>query len=314
MDGRGERVALAAFVIGSVLAGGNAVGVRFSNRELAPLWGAGLRFAVAGAVLLAVMAALRLALPRGQALAGALLYGALNFGAAFALAYYGLVRVHAGLGQTLLAVVPLATLLLAVLQRQERLRAGAVAGSLVALAGIAVMSRAPLREAVPALSLLALLGGALCFAEAAVLVRRFPRVHPVTMNAVGMTAAGALLVPLAVLAGEPIELPRRGETWLALGYLVAVGSVLVFVLYLVVLARWTASRAAYTFVLVPVVTVVLSAWLDDEPVRGGLVLGGLLVLAGVYVGALRGTATAVREGSSRSRPRSPASRARSRGC
>jgi drug/metabolite transporter (DMT)-like permease len=287
VDGRGERVALAAFVTGSVLAGGNAVGVRFSNRELAPLWGAGLRFAVAGAVLLAVMAALRLALPRGRALAGALLYGALNFGAAFALAYYGLVRVHAGLGQTLLAVVPLATLLLAVLQRQERLRAGAVAGSLVALAGIAVMSRAPLREAVPALSLLALLGGALCFAEAAVLVRRFPRVHPVTMNAVGMTAAGALLVPLAVLAGEPIELPRRAATWLALGYLVAVGSVLVFVLYLVVLARWTASRAAYTFVLVPVVTVVLSAWLDDEPVGSGLVLGGLLVLAGVYVGALR---------------------------
>jgi drug/metabolite transporter (DMT)-like permease len=270
-----------------VLAGGNAVGVRFSNRELAPLWGAGLRFAVAGAVLLAVTAALRLALPRGQALAGALVYGTLNFGAAFALAYYGLVRVHAGLGQTLLAVVPLATLLLAVLQRQERLRAAAVVGSLVALAGIAVMSRAPLREDVPLLSLLALLGGALCFAEAAVLVHRFPRVNPVTMNAVGMTAAGALLVPLALLANEPIELPRRAETWLALGYLVAVGSVLVFVLYLVVLARWSASRAAYTFVLVPVVTVALSTWLDEEPVGSGLVLGGLLVLAGVYVGALR---------------------------
>ena len=41
-------------------------------------------------------------------------------------------------------------------------------------------------------------------------------------------------------------------------------------------------------VLVPVVTVALSAWLDDEPVGSGLVLGGLLVLAGVYVGALRG--------------------------
>jgi hypothetical protein len=31
----------------------------------------------------------------------------------------------------------------------------------------------------------------------------------------------------------------------------------------------------------------LSAWLDSEPVGVGLVLGGLLVLAGVYVGALR---------------------------
>jgi drug/metabolite transporter (DMT)-like permease len=55
----------------------------------------------------------------------------------------------------------------------------------------------------------------------------------------------------------------------------------------VVLRYWAASRAAYEFVLIPVVTLALSAWLDDEPVGLGLVLGGLLVLAGVYVGALR---------------------------
>jgi hypothetical protein len=42
-----ERVALAAFLTTSVLAGGNAVSIRFSNRELAPLWGAGLRFSLA---------------------------------------------------------------------------------------------------------------------------------------------------------------------------------------------------------------------------------------------------------------------------
>jgi drug/metabolite transporter (DMT)-like permease len=291
----GERIALAAFLIGSVLAGGNAVGVRFSNRELAPLWGAGLRFSLAAAVLVALMAALRLALPRGRALTGALLFGALNFGASFALAYYGLVRVHAGLGQTLLALVPLATLLLAAIQRQERLRIGAVGGTLLALAGIALLSRAPLREAVPLLSLLALIGSAFCFAQAAVVVRRFPSVHPVTMNAVGMATGAALLVAGSVLVSEPLELPQRAATWLALGYLVAIGSVLVFVLYLVVLAHWTASRAAYVFVLTPVVTVVLSAWLDNEPIRAGLVLGGLLVLTGVYVGALRAPAAAPAE-------------------
>jgi drug/metabolite transporter (DMT)-like permease len=61
-------------------------------------------------------------------------------------------------------------------------------------------------------------------------------------------------------------------------------------LNLVVLERWPASRFAYLFVLVPVVTVVLSAWLDDEPVGLGLLLGGILVLGGVYVGALRAPA------------------------
>jgi drug/metabolite transporter (DMT)-like permease len=282
-----ERVVLAAFVSNAVLAGGNAVAIRFSNRELEPLWGAALRFSLAAVLLFAVMAALKLALPRGRALTGALLYGLFQFAGAFGLAYYALVRVQAGLGQTLLALVPLATLLLAVVQRQERLRAAAVTGTLLGLAGVSLISRDPLRESVPLLSLLAVLGSVLCFAEAAVLVRRFPPVHPVVMNAVGMTAGAAVLVGGSAIAGEKLEIPQRAATWVALGYVVAVGSVVVFMLYVFILHRWTASRAAYVMVLVPFVTVVLSAWLDDEPIRAGLVFGGLLVLIGVYVGALR---------------------------
>jgi hypothetical protein len=49
---------------------------------------------------------------------------------------------------------------------------------------------------------------------------------------------------------------------------------IVFVLYIVVLRHWAASRAAYGFVLVRFMTVVLSAWLDDEPVTASLLLGG----------------------------------------
>jgi drug/metabolite transporter (DMT)-like permease len=282
-----EGVVLAAFAAIAVLVGGNAVGIRFSNRELDPLWGAGLRFALAATVLAAVMAVLGLKLPRGRALTGALLFGVLDVGGAFGLGYYALVELHAGFGSILLALVPLATLLLAVLQRQERLRAVAGAGTVVALVGVALMSRAPLRESLPVLSVLAGLGSALCIAQATVLVRRFPPVHAVTMNAVAMTAGAAVLIAGSVLTGESPALPQRAETWVALGYLVLVGSVVVFVLFLFVLRHWAASRTAYVYVLVPFATVALSAWLDDEPVGAGLVLGGLLVLTGVYVGALR---------------------------
>jgi drug/metabolite transporter (DMT)-like permease len=287
MRAKAERIALAAFFVEVTLAGGNAVAIRFSNRELDPLWGAGLRFGLAAALLGLVMLAMRLELPRGRAAAGAALYGVLSFAGAFGLAYYGLVRVHAGLGQTLLALVPLATLLLAVAQGQERLRRRGILGAVIALAGIAVMSRTPLRGDVPVLSLLAILGSVVCFAQAAVLVRRFPPLHPITMNAVAMAAGAALLLAGSVIAGEHMKVPSETDTWLALAYLVPVGSVLVFVLYLIVIQLWSASRAAYGFVLIPVVTVALSARLDDEHVGTGLVLGGLLVLAGVYVGALR---------------------------
>lgn len=285
MNATDDRTALAAFIAMSVLAGGNAVAIRFSNRELDPLWGAGLRFALAAAVLAALMAILRLTPPRGRALTGAVLYGVLAIGGAFALAYYGLVHIHAGLGQTLLAIVPLATLFLAVLQRQERLRLGAVVGGVVALAGIALMrnSRGGRTGALAPRG-----AGRRALLRAGGRARpALPAGHPVTMNAIGMATGAVLLLAGSLVARETLELPDRRETWLAIGYLVPVGSVVVFVLYLVVLRFWEASRAAYEFVLIPVFTVALSTWLDDEPLGLGLLLGGPLVLVGVYIGALR---------------------------
>lgn len=287
MSRQGDRVAFISFATVVVFGSATAVGIRFSNRELAPLWGAGFRFLIAAAILGAVMAVLRLPAPQGRALRGAAVFGALNFGGAFALLYYGLVRVHGGLGQTMLAVVPLATLILAVAHGQERMRPRALIGALVALAGVASLSLGPLRDGVPLVSILALVGSALCMAEAAVLVRSFPAVHPVPLNAIAMLVGGALLTAASTMLGEPMELPRATETWLALAYTVLIGSVVVFVLFIVVLAHWSASRTTYAFVLIPLLTVLLSAWIDDEPLRPELGIGGLLVVAGVYIGALR---------------------------
>jgi drug/metabolite transporter (DMT)-like permease len=66
----------------------------------------------------------------------------------------------------------------------------------------------------------------------------------------------------------------------------------VFLLHVYVVQHWTASRASYVMVLIPFVTVLLSAWLDEERITAGLLFGGLLVLTGVYVGALRQTSLA----------------------
>ncbi|MGE5223724.1 MAG: DMT family transporter [Omnitrophica WOR_2 bacterium] len=277
---------LIAFIAEAVLAGGNPVAIRFSNRELDPLWGACLRFSLAAILMVVIMAALRLAIPRGRALVGSLLFGLFQFSGAFGLYYYALVRVHAGFGQTVLALVPLATLLLAVAQRQERLSGAAIAGTILALAGVVLISSDPMRGSIPLLTLLALLGSVICFAEALVIARRFPPINPVAMNAVGMVSGAAVLAGAAAISGESLVLPQRVSTWLALGYVATIGSVVVFLLVVYIIQNWTASRAAYAMVLIPFVTVVLSAWLDQEPVTSSLVIGGLLILAGVYIGAL----------------------------
>ncbi len=109
------------------------------------------------------------------------------------------------------------------------------------------------------------------------------------MNAVAALTAAVLLTAGALAAGQLPVLPQRGDTWAAVLYVAVVGSVGVFSLQLLVLEHWSASRANYVFVLIPLLTVALSAWLDGEAVGVGLLGGGALVVAGVYLGVLRGT-------------------------
>ena len=283
------HTAKAAFAGCALLAGGNAVCVRLSNRELTPLWGAGLRFASASLLLWALARLRRVPLPRGRALAGTVAYGLLNFAGAFALAYYGLVRSPAGSAGALLALVPLATLFLAVVHGQERLRGRAVLGGLLAVVGVGLVGQASIDDAVPWLSLLSLVASAICMAEATVLARRLPDVHPVAANAVGMSVAAVVLVAGAVVAEGgtgALVLPERAATWFALLYLVPAGSVAVFLLFLAVVRRMEASRAAYIDVVIPVVTAVLAALILDERLGPELVLGGVFIVAGVRLGAL----------------------------
>ena len=113
-----ERRTLVAFVALIVIGGVNAVGIRVGNAELAPFWGAALRFILAGAVFWVLVVARRVPLPRGRELLGPIAYGLLAFAASYAFVYFGLQEAHAGSAQVLLALVPLLTLLLAVAQRQ----------------------------------------------------------------------------------------------------------------------------------------------------------------------------------------------------
>ena len=97
MRADGERVALAAFVRYNFAVATNPIAVRFSNRELSPLWGAGLRFGLAALLLVGLMVVLGTgAFHVGGPSAERCMFGALNFALAFGLAYYAFVRVHAG--------------------------------------------------------------------------------------------------------------------------------------------------------------------------------------------------------------------------
>jgi drug/metabolite transporter (DMT)-like permease len=288
MTGSGDRLTLAAFLAMVLLAGGNAVGIDVVADELEPFWAAALRFTAAGLIFLAAMLALRVPVPRGRSLLGAVMYGVLGFFLAFALAFWGIPQTGAGTGQTLIALVPLLTLILAAAHGLEALRFRPVLGAAIAVIGVGILAADRLQADVPLLALLAVVLAATCLAETGVLLKGTPSAHPVATNAVGMLVGGLLLGMLSAVAGEPWVMPAQSDTWTAMLFLVIFGSVAVFWLYVFILGRWTASAVSIEFLLIPIATVVYSAILTGEAITPPLLAGGAVILGGVYVGAYAG--------------------------
>ncbi|TMF19558.1 MAG: DMT family transporter [Chloroflexi bacterium] len=110
--------------------------------------------------------------------------------------------------------------------------------------------------------------------------------HSLATNAVAMGFGGVLLLAMSLIFGEHWVLPSALATWASLIYLIVVGSIALFWLFLFTIKRWAASRVSYMFVLTPIVASLAGAALAGDAVTPAMVAGGVIVLAGVYVGAL----------------------------
>jgi drug/metabolite transporter (DMT)-like permease len=281
---RPDRVTIAAFIGFVLIAGAVSVAIRLGAFELPPFWAATLRYAAAVPIFAGLAIALHIPFPRGANLLGALLFS-LTFVVSTALLYVGVSGSSASMGAIAFAVTPLVTLALAAAIGLEQFTFRGVAGALIAGAGMVVVVGDQLGAAVPVPALFALAGAMFFSAVTAVVIKRLPPGHPIAANAVGGLFVLPILVALSLFANETWALPSRLETWVALGFLVVFGTVLLFPLALFIIGRWTASGYSYTGLFKPLAGVALAAIILGEPIRPTFVFGGVLVLIGVWVGA-----------------------------
>jgi drug/metabolite transporter (DMT)-like permease len=281
-----DAATLALFGVAVLLGAGNFLAVRLSNLGLPPFFGAGLRFALAAAIFAALCLLWRLPWPRGRDLRTVLLFCVTGIAGFYALMYWSLLVVAAGVATVVTALVPLATLLLAAAQGLERVTLRSLAGGVIAVTGIAAMALEGGDLVLPLGRLLAMLAAVACVSQSFVFGKRLAHLHPATINALGLGTGAMLLLALSTVTGEAWTLPQRAEAAWALVYLVTLGSVGLFFAALVVVKRWTASATSYMFVLFPVATMALERVLLGEPLRAGAVAGAALVMAGVWIGAL----------------------------
>jgi drug/metabolite transporter (DMT)-like permease len=205
----------------------------------------------------------------------------------------GLSRTTSGHSAMILAVGPIIILIFAHAMKLESLTAAKLMGMAIAFAGVAILATEQglnLRHSATLAGDILTLFGTTSFAVYVVLGKKVARDYDsVSMNTVNLAAASILLLPVTIHQAIHLDWASVGWAgWAGLFYMAAISSVAAYTLFYWVLRYMDASRVAAVNYLQPIgAIVVAAAFLGEMPTRN-LLLGGVLILLGVYL-AERGT-------------------------
>jgi drug/metabolite transporter (DMT)-like permease len=259
-----------------------------------PTWSVTYRFAIAAAAMFAYArwtgASLRIG-REGHWLA--LLFGILQFCGNYNLVYAAELYVTSGLVAVIFALLIVPNSLLAWLFLKQKVAVGFLAGSAVALAGVALLFVQEFRASgAPATSVLAGIGLTLLAVLTASIANvmqaseRLRRRPVAAMLAWGMLYGVLADIALSwLLFGPPVVETRPGY-WVSLLYLSVAASAVAFALYYQVIRAIGPARAAYSSVLIPILAMGFSTAFEHYHWSTAAVAGGVLTLAGLLL-ALR---------------------------
>lgn len=106
------------------------------------------------------------------------------------------------------------------------------------------------------------------------------KIPVVQATAFGMLYGAIIMTGLAIALGRPLELDMSSDYLLSMAYLIMFGSIIAFVSYLTLISEIGPSKAAYSIVLVPLVAVTISTFLEDFQFTFFTALGMLFLISG----------------------------------
>jgi drug/metabolite transporter (DMT)-like permease len=285
---RQRRLAETGVLVTVLIWSANFVVVKAAIGQLGPLTFTSARYVVAAITLLLVLRMRQgsFAFPRGHG-RQLFLMGALGFGAYQILWTLGLTQITAGDSALLIAASPVFVALLAGAVGMDVLSPPKVAGALISFAGVAVVVAAGHELSLGA----SLLGDALTLGAAALWAvyttagaRIMRVVDPLQATAWTVVSGAIVLAPIGVW--EAVSAPPAAVTVPAIVAIVysgalAAGIANVFVFNAIRLVGPT--RVTATQFLVPAGAVILGTLFLDEPIGWAQVVGGAIIVLGVWL-------------------------------
>lgn len=276
----------------SLLTGAAVVVTRFIVESIAPLPLALLRYSVAVLVLLIPLWALRKCRITWTQKFACLGLGALFFGVFTYGFNTGLETATAARGGTLVATMPVMTLILAAAVGRERITVMKLLGVAIALVGVAVVLGLPTSGLRSALTLhthdIWLLTAACCGACYNVGARIWLKELNTVVTAFWSMSGGVLLLMVISSAtGEwPGESALTSQGMASLAYLGIAAGAVGFSLWIWALGKASPTQVAVFYSLNPVSAAILAAWALDEAVEINIIVGLAIVLVGIVATTL----------------------------
>ena len=262
------------------------VSIKIGLEDCPPLLGAGIRFALAGLVLLAITAVKRRPLGTDWRLAA--LLGVFPFALTYGLVYWGEQYIPSGLAAVLFGVLPLYVALLgAAVLPDQPVRARVIAGVLVALGGLSLAFAESIDLGDRDLALAGAAALAIAPVGAAVgnisIKLRAGELDAVVLNGWAMLGAGLALLAVSAAGESWGDAAWTAKSVGSIAYLALIGSAVPFVGLTILLRHITAQAMSFLAMLLPFGALIFGATLYDERITARAVGGAALVAAGLLI-------------------------------
>jgi drug/metabolite transporter (DMT)-like permease len=216
------------------------------------------------------------------------LMGLTNTALPFVLISWGETVIDSAVASILNSTTPLFTLIIAhYFLSDERMNVPRALGLLLGFAGILLLfSRDVGLEGFRSglLGQAAVLAAALSYAGSSVFARRAFRDVPLLIQAAIPLFSADLLIWVGAIALEsPVNIPALPITWVALAWLGLLGSCIAYLLYFYLINNVGSTRSTLVTYMFPVIGVALGVLFLDERLDLRLIIGALMVVAGIGV-------------------------------
>ncbi|MBI2383614.1 MAG: EamA family transporter [Gammaproteobacteria bacterium] len=281
-----------AFATVYLVWGSTYLAIRVGVAALPPALFAGVRFLLAGLVMLAFALARGAQLPRSpRDWATVAITGVLMLVGANGLVTWSEQWVESNQAALIVATSALWLAGIGALgPNGERVNARTVAGLLLGFGGVAVLVGSGLElRAGPPLAYAALISSSALWSMGSVYSRRHPvGAAPIMTAALQTLTAAAVLIPLGVLLGEPARWSWEPRALWALAYLIVFGSCIAYAAYAWLVHEVSPARLGTYAYVNPAVAVFLGWWLLGERLNPTQIAGTVIILLGVVIVTLAG--------------------------